>query len=247
MTAGAGVLLRHQAEAGEDEGRRRGGEDLEEALDPEVDHPPAPVLHHRQVAAGAEEEAGGVHQADRRGRAREHQHQRAPGVAAPERRPEGAHHQGQPEDQPDEQADLPEAAEVDVLIALLAEPEAGVEAQALVDRQPLAGQRAGDDDQKGAEQDVDAEALEARLAATDRRRQEEPGGEEGGGDPEDRRLDVPGAGQAVGQPLGQRQAEERLALDGVVGGHRAEEDLDDEQPHDHAEVLGRRRASTASA
>jgi hypothetical protein len=38
-------------------------------------------------------------------------------------------HQPQPEEQPDEQEDLPEPAEVDVLVALVAEPEVHLEAQ----------------------------------------------------------------------------------------------------------------------
>ena len=51
----------------------------------------------------------------------------------------------------------------------------------------LAGERAGDDQQQRAEEDVDAEALEARLAPADDRREEEPGRQERRRDPEDRR------------------------------------------------------------
>jgi hypothetical protein len=46
-----------------------------------------------------------------------------------QRRPQAAQHQRQPQHQADEQRDLPGAAEVDVLVALVAEPEAGVEAE----------------------------------------------------------------------------------------------------------------------
>ena len=60
------------------------------------------------------------------------------------RRLERAHHQHQPEHQADEEQDLPEAAEVDVFISLAAEPEPHV-AEALLDAQPLAGERSADD------------------------------------------------------------------------------------------------------
>jgi len=56
-----GPALVHEAHPREDEGEGGGGEDLEEALDPEVDDPPAPVLHDGEVGPRREEEAGAVH------------------------------------------------------------------------------------------------------------------------------------------------------------------------------------------
>src|SRR3546814_11139790 len=41
--------LRHQSHRSEDEGERNGREDLEDALDPQMDDPPAPILHDRAV------------------------------------------------------------------------------------------------------------------------------------------------------------------------------------------------------
>ena len=67
-----------------------------------------------------------------------------------------APHQQQPEEQADEQQDLPDAAEVDVLVALWPNQNQQV-AELLLDAQPLAGQRADDDDEQRAEQHVDAE------------------------------------------------------------------------------------------
>ena len=66
--------------------------------------------------------------------AREERDQLALGVRLGEGRPDAAHHQGQPDEQAGEQEDLPEAAQVDVLVALVTEPEAHVEAEVLVDR-----------------------------------------------------------------------------------------------------------------
>ena len=161
---------------------------------------------------------GAVHEADRGRGAGEHQHQRAAVVAAPQRRPEAAQHEPEPQHEPGEQTDLPGAAEVDVLVALVPEPERQPERQLLVDREVLARQRSRDDQQQRAEQHVDSQPLEARLAPADHGGQEQAGREERGRDPEDGRLDVPGAGQAVGQVLREREAEEGLALDRVVRG-----------------------------
>ena len=115
--------------------------------------------------------AGAVEQADAR---------RWTGTAAPtidlasrrrprERRPQRAADQRQPQQQADEQEPLPEAADVGVFPALVAEPEVVVEAELLHHRQPLAGERADDDDEQADEQEVDAEALEFRLVPRDRR------------------------------------------------------------------------------
>ena len=54
-----------EAEAHEEEGDDGGREDFEEALDPQVHHPPAPVLDHGEVRVAAPHQAGTVEQADR--------------------------------------------------------------------------------------------------------------------------------------------------------------------------------------
>ena len=136
-------------------------------------------------------------------------------TSGPSRRPwparaghEPAQHQDEPQHEPGEEGDLPGAAEVHVLVALVAEPEARVEAELLVDGQPLAGERPDHDEEQRAEQDVHAQTLEPRLAPADGRRQEEAGGQERRRDPEHPSLDVPGPGEAVGQVLSQREAVE---------------------------------------
>jgi hypothetical protein len=53
-----------QAEAGEQQRNHGGGEHFEEALHPQVDQPPAPVLDHRVVGVLAPGQRGGVEAAD---------------------------------------------------------------------------------------------------------------------------------------------------------------------------------------
>ncbi len=89
-------------------------------------------------------EAGSEQQPDRDGRDDDEQDQRAAMLL--QRRPHSAQHEADPEEQPDEQVDLPEPAEVHVLVALMAEPEISSSVgDHTVDGQPLAGERAGHD------------------------------------------------------------------------------------------------------
>ena len=71
-----------------------------------------------------------------------------------------------------------------------------VEPELLHHREPLAGERADHDDEQADEQEVDAEPLELRLMARDRRRDVQARAEPGGGDPEHGELRVPGAASA---------------------------------------------------
>ena len=117
-------------------------------------------------------------------------------------RPERAAHKEEPDEQADEQEDLPEPSEVDVFIALMAEPEVGDEPELLLDAEPFAGQRADDDDEQASEQEIDAKALAFRFIARNGRRDEQSGGEPRRGDPEDAELRVPRASDGVGEPFG---------------------------------------------
>ena len=76
-----------------------------------MDHPPAPVFHDRQVRVLAPRQARAVEQADGAGG----QQEQAEQAAAARRRlcsagSDGADHQEQPDQQPDEQQDLPARA-----------------------------------------------------------------------------------------------------------------------------------------
>ncbi|MCY1346819.1 hypothetical protein D9M69_329150 [compost metagenome] len=203
-------------------------------------HPPAPVLHHRQVGTRAVEQAGAVEQADGHDR-RGEQRQQVLVARLAQGGNHAAQHQHQPEGHAEELADLPQAAKVDVLVALVAEPEVQLRRHHLGDRQVVAGVRADHHHDQRPEQDVDAELLVFRvLAAVDQRRQEQAGGEEAGGDPEQRALQVPGAHEGVGEPLRQVEAVELLAFHRVVRGEAAEHDLEAEQRHHQEQVLAQR-------
>ena len=158
-----------------------------------------------------------------------------------QRGPQAAQHQRGPQQQADEQIDLPEAAEVEIFIALVAEPEierAG--GDMAVDREPFAGERSDDDHQQADEQEIDAEALELRFSAAQQRRDIEPGGQPGGRDPQDGELRVPGAGHRIGEIFRHRQAVEALALDRVMRGDDAEQHLREEHCGDDEEIFRRR-------
>ena len=66
--------------------------------------------------------------------------------------------------------------------------------------------------------------------------QEDAGGQEGRGHEEDGQLEVPGAGQVVGEQAGEIQAEEAAALGVVVSCRPAQKCLHQEQGGDHEEV-----------
>ncbi len=108
---------------------------------------------------------------------------------------------------PDREQDLPEATEIEVLEALVAEPLGGSRRPA-VNAGELADQAAADDEGERAEQGVRQQVLALRLALGDHRRQEDPGGQERRRDEEDRELHVPGAHEVVREPGGEVDAEE---------------------------------------
>ena len=79
-------------------------------------------------------------------------------------------------------ADLPEPAELDVGQPLIAEPEPAF-VDVAHDAEIVADQRAGDDEQRDPEQEIDQQSLALRLAAAGDRRREE----QAGADPADSR------------------------------------------------------------
>src|SRR3546814_7410633 len=90
--------LRHQSHRSEDEGERNGREDLEDALDPQMDDPPAPILHDRDVRALAIEKTRAIEEADGDGRDGKQREHALVAFAVAQRRQYAAQHQSQPED-----------------------------------------------------------------------------------------------------------------------------------------------------
>ncbi|CAM5637632.1 hypothetical protein RLIN73S_04754 [Rhodanobacter lindaniclasticus] len=236
--AGGGGAHAQQAQAHEQIADHRGGEHLEEAFHPQVHHPPAPVLDHRDMGVLAPHQAGAVEQADRHGGQEQQADDRGAFLLAVHRRPQRAADQEQPQHQADEQEDLPEAAQVDVLPTLVAEPEVLRQIHLVHHRQPLAGERADHDDQQAHPQEVHPEPLELRLVTGDQRCDVQTGGQPRGGDPQHRQLGMPGAGEGVGQVVGQCETIGLLAFHLVVRGGGAEQDLHQEQGQHRPEILG---------
>src|SRR5690606_39167973 len=108
--------------------------------------------------------------------------------ARADHRPQCTPDEEQPEQETGEQQRLPEAADVGVLPALVAEPEVEVEAARLRYREPLPDERADDDHEQRAPERVHTEALRALLVAGDRRADVEPGAELRSRDPDHREL-----------------------------------------------------------
>ncbi len=87
---------------------------------------------------------------------------------------------------------LPEAADLKIFPALVAEPEPGV-AQPLKEPGPLAEQAPDNDHEESGEQQVNGAALPGGLAAAQHARDEQGTADISGGDPQDRELEMPGA------------------------------------------------------
>ena len=241
QAGGGGQTLGHQAHAGKNEGQSCGGEDFEEALHPKVNHPPAPVLHHRQVRALAVSKAGTVEQTDGDHRSRQQGQQVLVSTRGAQRRHHAAQHQHQPERNTGELADLPEATQVDVFITLVTQHEAPLGGHDLGNGQVVADERAHDHDHQRPEQNIDTDLLQLRVFATvDDGRQEQPRSQEARGNPEQRTLQVPCAQQGVGEPARQREAVEVLTFNRVVSGGPAQEHLKAKQRHHQEEVLAQR-------
>ena len=129
------------------------------------------------------------------------------------------------------------AAELDVGQSLVAEPEPAA-VDVAHDAQPVADQRAGDDDQRHPEQHIDEQPLAARLpAAGDRRGEKQAGADPAHTDPDDRRLDVHVAQEVERQEVVQVEPVEAAPVVVGVRHDRAGEDLQQQHGGDHQEVF----------
>ena len=137
------------------------------------------------------------------------------------RRRHVAPQQDEPEDEADGEQDLPGAAELEILPALVAEPEPRL-AQQLGDAGPFAEQAADRDEDDGAEQKMDGGALPGRLVAAQHAGDEQRAADIGRRDPEDGELQMPGAEQIARQERGQIDAEEVAGLGAVMRDATAE-------------------------
>src|SRR5262245_45115415 len=86
----------------------------------------------------------------------------------------------------------------------------------ILDAEPLPRQRTDDDDKQGDKKQVHTMPLAFWLCATDEWPDEQAGGQPRRRYPQHAELQVPGTSDAVGQPPGQRDAVEAVALDTVM-------------------------------
>src|SRR6516164_6259805 len=100
-------------------------EQLEEAFDPEMDDPEAPGIRDGIVGRPIKKQSRQVEHRDCRGGDQEERDKTAPPRIMPSRR-HGSPQQGEPEDEAGREQYLPEAADLKIFPALVAEPEPGV-------------------------------------------------------------------------------------------------------------------------
>ena len=233
-----GGLGRDEAQLVEDHCHQHRREEFEEAFHPEVDDPEPPVVDDGEVGVGSVEQRRHVEEGDGHGGVEEERGQLA--LLRPlHGRTQGPEHEEEPEDQARRQQQLPEAAQVEVLAALVAEPEPEA-AQQVVDACPFSEEAAEDHEGQGPQEHQHPEPLALGFRTAHQGRQEEPPGHPGGGDPEDGQLQVPGARQVVGQDGGQIEAIEGARFHTVVGQRAAQGRLDQEEDGDHGEVEAER-------
>src|SRR5262249_22393947 len=107
------------------------------------------------------------------------QTQQALVIATTNRRTDRAQHQHYPEQKTAEQRDLPDAAQIYELVALMAEPEAHTRRQCMRDRKIVTNEGAGDHRDESPEENIDPELLISGVDATiDDGRQKESGRQE---------------------------------------------------------------------
>ncbi len=231
-----GHSLAHDTQQDEQIGHQDGGEDLEEVLDPQVDHHEPPEVRDGVALVGVGHQADRVEGRDREAGVEEQPRHVDPGLV-PQGTPEPAEQHERPEEQTQRQQHLPEAPEVQVLPALHPDQVQG-RRQPSVQVHQLTDHGAEDDHGQGTQQAVREPGLTARLAAGDDRCEEQAGGQERRRRPEDGELDVPGADQVVRQPPAQVEAEEAGEVGAVVLARRPDHRLDDEEQTDDEEEVG---------
>ena len=193
----------NQIQPHEDEGDDRGGEDLEEAFHPQMHHPPAPVFDHRQMRVLSPGQTGAIEQGDR-GRRHRNSAQQAvsdrPASAAPASSTRTI--RNSQSNRPTNKADLPDSAQIDVLVTLMAEIERDRVGQLVVNAQPFAGQRTDHDHASSAPNSMlTPKRCPFGSWSLTSGPMNKPGGEPRRGDPEHAELHVPGPRHAVRQPL----------------------------------------------
>ena len=107
----------------------------------------------------------------------------------------------------------------------------------MMDCQGLASHRAYDNKDKGDKKEVDTQTLAVGFSPGNGRSEAQTGRQPGRCNPQDAELNVPGPGQRVRQPVGQRDTVEAGSFDSVMGRDNAHQHLDNKQRSNDPEVL----------
>jgi hypothetical protein len=144
-----------------------------------------------------------------------------------------------PENQTKDQKDLPEAAKIEVLETLGAEPRPSTLNPAL-NSCVFASQASENDDDQSAEQSEGKPVLTARLPSGNHGREENAGGQKRGGNPENRKLNMPGARDVKGQDAREFETKKVRNVSAVVLRSASEQRLQGKQEgHDQEEPAAR--------
>ena len=165
-----GGFRRHQAHLVEDHRHQHRSEEFEKALDPQMDDPETPVVDDREIGVGPVEHRGQIEQRDG-DRSVEEQGREFPLIIGFHGRPQSAEHQEKPENEASGQEHLPETAQIQVLAALVTQPEPQG-AQLSIDAEVFPEQAAEDHDGQSGQQDQYARLLALRFRAPYQGRQE---------------------------------------------------------------------------
>src|SRR5215469_7166570 len=161
--------------------------------------PPTPILGRDKVASFAVHQTSGIEQRDCNAGEQEHEQERMALIAFCQGRFQSAPHEPKPENQSAEQQDLPNPAQIYILIALRTEPKPQV-AKFVLNAHPLAGKRSNDNKDERPKKNIHAQPLAIRLDAAHSRSNVKTSCEPRGSNPEKSNLKMPSACHAVGQP-----------------------------------------------
>ena len=230
---GDGDALANHAEQHEDVRHHDGGEQFEEVLHPEVNHPEAPEFGDGHVGTLTCEQADRVEHGD--GQAGEEEQPRQGGLL----RALQAGGEGTPDDDdPDEhtrgEQDLEESRQVQELPLLREEAGEFLGDEALL-REPFVQQRAEDNEDHGADENIGEQTLLLGFAAGNQRGDEDTARQERACGPEEGELKVPGSRYRVGQQLAHVDTEEAGEFFTVVLGECTHQSLQQEQHQDRCE------------
>ena len=221
------------AEFVEEDGDHGGDEELEEPLHPEMNDPEPPHVHHGKMGLPREEEGRQVKEGNGRGGEQKQGGDLALFGIFPHRshRPDK---QKKPEEQSHDQQELPPPPEVEILPSLVAEPEPPLSRQ-LEDPEHFAEQTAEDDDREGGKKEVDPTGLPFWLAFAEGCREKKAAPHIAGGDPENGRLQMPGAEDIAGKKSGEVQPVKGSRIGPVMRRRASDEDLGEKEKDRHDE------------